>query len=404
MTFCARSLLAVFTFAACALPAAAGPRVRAPSRPSPPSAPVALVAAEPAPRLSLRTFRDDDGARFGRVLARTVGPLQLPRVTAHRDGWAFTWSERGAQSQLEVRVAELDADLHERARFTASPEDTALSAFAFAASSGDALGVVFEDDRDSVAARASWFVRLDAGDRAVTQTWTVPTVADAPARAREASIAWSPTLGLWAIAAVERGVTTLHFVAASGQRLGSCVVGHGGADSSRPSRIVWAGDRWALALADGTTLHLVTVRGFGFAPDDLVVAENVHADMTLDWDGEGYGVAWRATTGGVYYQRWANGRAVHPPRVVSAARWASQPTLAWNGRAHVLVWNEQKDRVPSVCVRTFDRDGDAGPARTLMAGTERELAWWPSSASRGEEVAVVWQVGQSEARGVVLTP
>ena len=46
-------------------------------------------------------------------------------------------------SQLEVRVAELDANLHERHRFTASPEDSSLSAFAFAASSGDALGVVF---------------------------------------------------------------------------------------------------------------------------------------------------------------------------------------------------------------------------------------------------------------------
>lgn len=362
------------------------------------------MATDPTPHLSLRTLRDGDGARFGRVLVQTTAPLQLPRVTAHRDGWAFTWSERSVASQLEVRVAELDANLHERHRFTASPEDSSLSAFAFAASSGDALGVVFEDDRDSSPQRASWFARLDAKDRAVTQTWTVPIVEDATTRARESSIAWSPTRGQWAIASVERGVTTLHFVAASGQRLGSCVVARGGADSSRASRLVWAGDRWALAVADGSTLHLVTVRGFGMDPDDLVVAENVYADMTLDWDGAGYGVAWRSAAGGVYYQRWAEGRAVHPPRVVSAARWASQPTLAWNGHAHVLVWNDQEERVPSVRVRTFDRDGDASPTRTLMQGTEREMAWWPSSGVSGEDVAVVWQVGQSEARGVVLTP
>jgi hypothetical protein len=375
-----------------------------------------VVAADPEPvrapnlastavdhHVSLDALADGDGPRLGRRLVHSESPIQLPRIVAYDEGWSLSWSGPEGTSPLEVNVAALDASLAERTRVAASPRDGHGSSFAFAAPAGDAWGVVFLDDRDGVRGRAAWFARADRGERAVTRTWRVPIEHLGVDRAGHATVAWSPVLRRWGVLASANGGVVFLQVDPSGALISAQPMGSGTLYTLGDPTLIWAEDRWAFLALRDAELRLTTVRG------DRVLAEvpvfrGFARDAALDWDGRGFGVAWSADGAGVAYVRLVDGRPVHPTRVVSNARFATQPCLAWNGRDHVLAWSDQPDATPNVRVARFDRDGVARGERLVAEGSPGREAWFPSMSANGSDVALVWQEGQGDAWAMVLTP
>ena len=384
----------------------------APQRPGGARSPLA-VAADPEPsrsspagdhRVSLDALADGDGPRRGRRLVHSESPIQLPRVTARGDGWSLSWSERAGEAQLEANVAALDPSLAETSRITASPLDGHASSFAFAAPAGDAWGVVFLDDREGVSRRAAWFARVDGGERAVTRTWRLPVPQDnAESIANLATIAWSPPLRRWGVLAAVNGSLAFLQVDPGGAIVRARDLGSGALYGNGAPSLLWAGDRWAFVALHDAALRLTTVRDDG-AVARVTVYDGYALEAALDWDGAGFGVAWRAEETGVAYVRVVDGRPAHPVRVVSRARYAAQPCLAWNGRDHVLAWTDQPDSAPHLRVARIDNDGVARGERLVAEGTPGHEAWWPSLSSNGRDVALVWQEGQGDAWGLVLTP
>lgn len=358
------------------------------------------------PRVSLDRLRDGDGERFGRELARSPAPIQLPRVVAAGNRWGITWSERTGTSQLEVHAASLDATLTASHHFVISPRDGHLSAFAYAAPRSESVwAVVFDDDRTS---RAGWFERVDLDDDAVTSPQVLPhdeVMTHSPV------VAWNAARNQWGVLVEDNGRVVFHTFSRDGAMVDARAVTIPNASYltiGAPPLIV-ADGRWSALFIRQAALSLATFDGPTVEPAIVEVARDTtgYNGMALDWDGEGYGVAWSTTGAGVRYARVRSDLIAGAPITVSDARFANLPSLAWNGRHHVIVWTEQPADTPFLRITRITAQGEMLPARTVMSSRIGSEAWFPflsAGGAGGRDVALTWQVGQSVAMGMILTP
>lgn len=371
------------------------------AQPSPSRA--ALAAT---PRVSLERFRDDDGTRYGRLLARSPSPIQLPRIVAAGARWGITWSERTGESQLEVHAAALDAALTPSHHAVITPRDGRISAFAYAAPRSEReWGVVFDDDRTS---RAGWFERFDVERNTVTASQMLP---HGQSMAQSPAIAWNPARNQWGVLAQMDGAVVFHAFTPDGAMVDAPTMTVSDASFltiGAPPLIVVNG-RWSALLIRHSAVSLVTFDAPTAEPAIIEVAREStgYNGMSLDWDGDGYGVAWGASDSGVRFVRVRRDLVAGAPLTVSNARFANLPSLAWNGRHHVIVWAEQPAETPLLRIARITPQGAMLPARTVMLSRTGSEAWFPflsAGGASGRELALTWQVGQSDAMGMILTP
>lgn len=371
------------------------------ARPSP-----SRAARDAPPRVSLDRLRDGDGERFGRELARSPAPIQLPRIVAAGNRWGITWSERTGTSQLEVHAASLDATLTPSRHAVVTPRDGHLSAFAYAAPrSENVWAVVFDDDRTS---RAGWFERVDLDDDAVSASQALPhddVMTHSPV------VAWNAARNQWGALAQDNGRVVFHTFSRDGAiaDVRAVTIPNASYLTIGAPPLIVADGRWSALLIRQSSIALATFDGPTVEPAIVELGRETSSfnGMALDWDGEGYGVAWSTAGAGVRYVRVGRDLVAGAPLTVSDARYANLPSLAWNGRHHVIVWTEQPADTPLLRLSRITPQGALLPARTVMSSHVGAEAWFPflsAGGAGGRDVALTWQVGQSVAMGMILTP
>ncbi|MFO0648485.1 MAG: hypothetical protein U0326_19755 [Polyangiales bacterium] len=364
------------------------------------------AARDAPPRVSLDRLRDGDGERFGRELARSPAPIQLPRIVAAGNRWGITWSERTGTSQLEVHAASLDATLTPSRHAVVTPRDGHLSAFAYAAPrSENVWAVVFDDDRTS---RAGWFERVDLDDDAVSASQALPhddVMTHSPV------VAWNAARNQWGALAQDNGRVVFHTFSRDGAiaDVRAVTIPNASYLTIGAPPLIVADGRWSALLIRQSSIALATFDGPTVEPAIVELGRETSGfnGMALDWDGEGYGVAWSTAGAGVRYVHVGRDLVAGAPLTVSDARYANLPSLAWNGRHHVIVWTEQPADTPLLRLSRITPQGALLPARTVMSSHVGAEAWFPflcAGGAGGRDVALTWQVGQSVAMGMILTP
>jgi hypothetical protein len=363
------------------------------TRPSPTRTPLVQASCS-------HSFRNGDNARS---LLVSDTPIQLPRIVASDDGWTLSWGDRVGAALLEVHLASLETDFTERWRMVASPRDGHTSSFTFSSPAGSSWGIVFDDDREGVTRRSAWFARVDTHRREVTTTWRAPVLRDESTHAAMPAIAWSPTQQRWGILTAENGRLTFHFVNSSGVIIASRELASGGTSVTGTSPLVWAGDRWAFVHVNGPAFTVETFRDIEDPLETTHIGEGHVDGVSLAFDGHTLGLAW-TMAGVLWYARVVVAQPVHEVLRVAETRYVGAPVLVWNECDYVLAWTDFPESMHRLHVARIDLDGLLHDAHIVAEGTPEEPVFFASMGTRGREVALVWQVGQNRAMGLMLTP
>lgn len=169
--------------------------------------------------------------------------------------------------------------------------------------------------------------------------------------------------------------------------------------------LVRAGSGYALLYTDAHgngVLALLSNNGSIAASRTVWVAREDHTlqNMSLDWDGLNFVVAWESSQfvmcfpvcdmaeETVELARFNNELQRLGDNVRLGGNDAQRPTVTWDGRQHVIVWNQAQE----LRAMTLAVDGTAGPVTPIASGTTINRSSSDREAVRiGNRVAVYWQ-------------